>query len=517
MLSIRLKNFRGFHDTGLVEIRPITVFVGRNGSGKSSVTRFLPLLRQSVEVRAAAPLVWFGEYVDFGSMADVKCRFTPEENIKISITLSMKDVDPYSIYGMHSLAVRRVDQVSITTDLVDVAGKTKVQQCLIELDDDTIEVAISPQTDHLDGLSINGLDVSEYIERENPQVQISSLVPVVRPTIVQRQRDTRRVSPFRFRSIHHNIEQIYKEQLHGNVSEDTISEIAQNIHYSPEPGFLASLRNYPTGMESWARFVQSLGGGAKRYEKIRTELRSLHLLAELPEILLDLDSKLSGAFERITYIGPARATGERYYRIQELAVDQIDPEGKNLAAFLSALSDRELRRFSGWIERFLGYEVKSERSAGHISIFLKEVGSSQAFNIADMGFGFSQVLPVLAQVWMGRFRLSRRGKRIIAIEQPELHLHPALQASLGRAFARAIYSNPGRERRATGLHLLLETHSEQLINELAELVQRGRLDSEDVAIYLFERSAELGVSTVRRAKISPEGVLRDWPFGFFTA
>ena len=63
MNAIRLERFRSLADTGFVKLRPLTVLVGRNSSGKSSFLRFLPLLRQSVEARTSGPIQWYGNYV----------------------------------------------------------------------------------------------------------------------------------------------------------------------------------------------------------------------------------------------------------------------------------------------------------------------------------------------------------------------------------------------------------------------------------------------------------------------
>ena len=67
MKSFRLKNFKSFKDTGEVEIKPITVFVGKNNSGKSSLLRFLPLLKQTLLYNVNTPLLFYGGIIDFGN------------------------------------------------------------------------------------------------------------------------------------------------------------------------------------------------------------------------------------------------------------------------------------------------------------------------------------------------------------------------------------------------------------------------------------------------------------------
>src|SRR5262249_27072920 len=74
MRSIRLTNFRSIPDTGRIELRPITLVVGANTSGKSSFLRFFPLLRQTVETQTPSPLLWYGTYVDFGDFSQAVCH-----------------------------------------------------------------------------------------------------------------------------------------------------------------------------------------------------------------------------------------------------------------------------------------------------------------------------------------------------------------------------------------------------------------------------------------------------------
>jgi len=63
--------------------------------------------------------------------------------------------------------------------------------------------------------------------------------------------------------------------------------------------------------------------------------------------------------------------------------------------------------------------------------------------------------------------------------------------------------------------LLVETHSNALVSRLGELVEIGKLDSKDVLVLLFEQDAGTRGTTVRQSTFSPEGILENWPIGFF--
>jgi predicted ATPase len=134
-----------------------------------------------------------------------------------------------------------------------------------------------------------------------------------------------------------------------------------------------------------------------------------------------------------------------------------------------------------------------------------------------MGGGLSQVLPVVAQCWStaSGWRASERGPlpSLIAIEEPEQALHPAYQAKLADMFNGVLRATRATQNGAAPC-LLIETHSEALINRLGELVEAGEIASEDVSVLLFERDPATE-KTPRQSTYSPGGVLNNWPFGFF--
>jgi hypothetical protein len=84
MEAIRIKNLRLLEDTGFIELTPITVLLGANSSGKSSFLRSFLLIRQSLEKRVSAPILWYGGeggFVDFGSFNEAVYNFDSQKEI----------------------------------------------------------------------------------------------------------------------------------------------------------------------------------------------------------------------------------------------------------------------------------------------------------------------------------------------------------------------------------------------------------------------------------------------------
>ena len=128
----------------------------------------------------------------------------------------------------------------------------------------------------------------------------------------------------------------------------------------------------------------------------------------------------------------------------------------------------------------------------------------------DVGIGISQVLPVLVTCFASR-------EKIVAMEQPEIHLHPALQSELGDVFIESALGNKKNT-------LLIETHSEHLLlrvmrrmretsnGELPEGVPQ--VTPKDVCVLFVQPKGTS--SAVRHLELDEEGQLLDaWPGGFF--
>lgn len=133
-------------------------------------------------------------------------------------------------------------------------------------------------------------------------------------------------------------------------------------------------------------------------------------------------------------------------------------------------------------------------------LVLRDVKKSTTVTHRDVGIGISQVLPVLVMAFASRGKL-------LAMEQPEIHLHPALQAELADVFIEAAFGGRGNT-------FILETHSEHLILRIMRRIREGKLRPEDVGV-LFVEPLSQG-SRFTELRLDEEGdFIDEWPGGFF--
>lgn len=518
MFALRLKNFRNFADTGQIDIRPITVLLGRNGSGKSSLTRVFPMLRQTFENRSAAPLLLLGNYVDFGGFDDVRSTADPDAPIIFEIGASSSF---FSSYRTRLLPpYQRFPRLKVSDTFTKIvyearimhrSDRTQLDSFCIQLDDDIASFQLT-STGRISNFVFNHQDFTNFTNSDDFLLIRSQLVPRFvlvdprEPTLEQPN-----IGGYGPRRQRDNIYSFYKSHLHGRTGETTINRILQQTRYFPGSRFLEELERYNPGLSYWKDVIDHL----KTNEVLNEKLRARYFLRDVDYYLQFLDLTFQHVFRNCLYVGPSRATGERYYRLQELSVDFIDPKGTNFAMFLYSLSKEERKSFSSWVERIFRFRVEIKQHTGHASVLVGESGSEKLHNLADVGYGYSQLLPILAQMWLRQPKVAegRPPFSLVCFEQPELHLHPAMQAHLADAFCDAVYLPD--QRRRSGLHFVIETHSEALVNRLGELVSEGVVKAKDIMIFIFNKEID-HPTQIQRANFNKEGALENWPFGFFS-
>ena len=173
-----------------------------------------------------------------------------------------------------------------------------------------------------------------------------------------------------------------------------------------------------------------------------------------------------------------------------------------------APTDSLLDQVSGWIQQLSpGASLRAEAIAGTDEVLLqfrydgrKEETSSDYYRPTNVGFGLTYSLPIIVAC------LAAPRGALLLLENPEAHLHPQGQAALGDLIARCAND---------GVQIVVETHSDHLLNGVRLAVKANFIDPEKVVFHFFTREVETGDAFVQSPAILKNGRLSNWPEGFF--
>ena len=148
-------------------------------------------------------------------------------------------------------------------------------------------------------------------------------------------------------------------------------------------------------------------------------------------------------------------------------------------------------------------EIGQVSRANAVTLGIRISSSTEFHRPIHTGFGLTQVLPIMVAA------LSANRDDLLLIENPEVHLHPAGQAAMGEFLAKVA---------AAGVQVMIETHSDHVLNGIRRAVKNHTLPSEDVALHFFRPRREEGRGgdpQVQSLILDADGNIDSWPKGFF--
>lgn len=519
--AVRIQNLRSLRDTGFIMIKPLTILLGANSSGKSTFLRSFLLFAQSVNKRLRGPISWFDDsLVDFGDFFTAINAEARENNDPMRFSFKIKQMDKDKYYRHHwgywsnANRLTALQEYELSFSLACVDGETYINEIAFSEGDLNIKAVIpsrdAPVNFYVDGEQFNLTD--QLIWSYN---YFNSLLPSFE--LKSKENEKWMANAL----ILNEIRKFVKQRSNRLLKDDNkiLSLIFRPV--SSKEDLLSYLRD-KYKVRSFSKYVLYSGWTleSKEFIQLYAYLGIYHFLS-----MFDIfDTQLAAFYGGSSYIAPARAEANRYYRTQGLQVLDIDPYGRNLQEFIASLDSDQKRSYQEYTRRILKISVDTKPQEGHQSIVLKsELGD---FNIADVGFGYSQILPIITKLWYlsnNREYVPGRGKNVyyfgqmevdtnILIEQPELHLHPAYQARIADAIMEAA-------KRAKKLkndkNLIVETHSEVFINRVGRRIKENKFDLEDVNIILFNKSIGDKNTALRQMSYKSNGQIDNWPYGFF--
>ncbi|MEX1361671.1 MAG: DUF3696 domain-containing protein [Nannocystaceae bacterium] len=235
----------------------------------------------------------------------------------------------------------------------------------------------------------------------------------------------------------------------------------------------------------------------------------------------DLNLETEKLFQRIHYVGPLREPPQRVYVWSGERPEHVGQRGERAIEALLAASGRSLNFKSrqrvtpfqevvaerlqrmGLVSEFKTVPIAEGRKEHEVLV--RTHPSGPMVRITDVGFGVSQILPVVTECFYVPHSST------VIFEQPEIHLHPRVQADLADLFIDALRAREsGSERK---IQLLVESHSEHFLRRLQRRIAEQQLRADDVAAYFVEMTPD--GAQLRDLEIDDYGNVTNWPPDFF--
>jgi len=541
--SLHLGNFKAFAETQKIPVKPITLIFGANSAGKSSIIHSLALVHEALRT---GELDLFrtdlgGSSIDLGGFRQYIHKRQANLRMDWRITLNTAKF-----------------QVRLKELLEQVSEITAGVTIGMPLDDmDQPLPKVSPQIFSYE-LESDGKTLLRMSRRPAGHLALDLLThnhPVIQRIIkalLEGFTTTGKITEEDFARL-----------------KDPIAEIIANLRAPMGAFFPKGLKDDSTEEEVEARQL-SLFPVSKGYrqEDLAKALR-FFLPRTLDELIRELNSQLQSEINRLQYLGPLRSYPARHFAFAEhedinwyagggyawdvvrrnqeirervnswlgdkeklstpyelstknlLTIDDLDSDYEKIIEQIEkAFVEDDWTAFGveegvqgdlfGELYNALSKMKESESNLSGIQeLVLLDRRTDTQVSHRDVGIGVSQVLPVLVSTYASR-------EKIIAIEQPEIHLHPALQSELGDVFIESALGESNNK-------FIIETHSEHLILRLLKRIRQTtrnqnnempKISPNDIAL-LYINGTPKG-STVQELRVDERGRLIDQcPGGFF--
>jgi hypothetical protein len=492
----------------------LTILCGTNSAGKSTIIKALLLLRQTILSRDSSltkdnqsRLRLSGNMLDLGTFKSFITHNQIDRDLKLGITIS--DYIPANgLFKSQRQQTSLLERVSASAEETDTEYSLSVDFYFgLYAQADTLLPAPLTSDQHADltnsGHAILKKACFSIVHRDNVVLKFEVSAQIENA----------------------GMQSGYLLLLPKTYVEQTpeLEALSYGTAESDDVSFVTTLRGVlPERLQARARADESL---PPRYWPLPSQLEV---------IFQDLRFNL----HRLSYLGPLRAPARRYYTGHADANTDADVTGESLPYVLTEkLYERVFDAEPGthkparttltlalnrWLY-FLRTGLLSESaeqcgdelkvSSPHdvlVSLGVKSPDGLETHALADSGFGYSQVLPILIK------GLMLQPGACLLIEQPEVHLNPALQVRIAEFLAAM--SDVGKQ-------IVLETHSEHIVNAIRAISAETYLQSAyetDLSEY-YPRSPYAilflenvgGTTSLHKMTIRPDGTVPDWPSSFF--
>jgi predicted ATPase len=437
--KLKINNFKSWRTTGDIKLSKLTGFFGTNSSGKTSLLQHLLLLKQTTESADRAQVLDFGtekSYLELGTFKDIIINHDITKAMEFEIDWCLEY--PYRIADPEKKGVTIFEgkDLGFKADIRQTPkGRVFVENISYIFDNFRFQMQKKKKDEYIYKLSAVPLNYNE----KNRKFSFARTPG----------RAWDLPSPIKFYGFPDQVKAYYKNAGFLSDFQLKFEELFSRIYY------LGPLRDYPKRQYVWAGAQPTDMG--RRGEQV-------------------IDAMMVSR-ERGETISRGRGRGRKKITVEEY-----------VAYWLRELELIHEFRVHPIIEGGNLYQVK-----------VKLTSKSPEVLITDVGFGVSQILPVITLCYY-----VPKGSTLL-IEQPEIHLHPKVQAGLADVFIDAIKNK--------NIRIILESHSEHLLRRLQRRIAEQDFEHKDASLYFCEPIK--GESQLRKLEMDLFGNIQNWPENFF--
>jgi predicted ATPase len=468
--NLFLSNFRAFSDDIEIPLGKITLLYGQNSAGKSSIIKSLLLLQQTFrdsQQSRRGKFIFSGDSVDLGSFSTTVNNHDVSKKISVGVSYAGRDrksqlsqqnfeliwtVDSHQDLSKLSMKINEYEFI------FHCFKNDRTQRTDFILDPLCVEAWCVFVTQNQNLFSVNDPVI------EDLRLGVG-FVPTFSGGLIPRDfRGCTQVNPAELPTqIRPTSTKTYTSQLRED-SDDT------------SPGVRQLISSDVKSAEFWFDVVRPLA------------------------------QQLSSSLRSTSYLGPLRREPQRLERYVPTSERDVGSDGEDMLSLLFEQPGlvQQVNNYLGLMD--LPYRIKvdtlgQQSTVGSVIYLTLQNSNGLEVSPTDVGVGYSQVLPLLTQSVLSR-------NSLICVEQPELHLHPAMQARLGDMFIEQTLSGHN-------VQFLIETHSESLMLRFLRRVREGKISPQEIQV-LYVDQDRTGRSLIYNLPILPNGEFgAAWPHGFF--
>jgi hypothetical protein len=537
LLSITIENFKGIKEPIRVDFKPITLLFGPNSAGKSTIVQALHYALEIFERGNLDPdrTSIGGKTVDLGGFETLVYNHDVSKAIRLKIDLDLQDEDlPQYFDGYEEMGLSLFSEKQIAE--IPMRAVSAAVEISIRWNHQLSRPVLFQYRVEMNGAPLATIETTD----DGKQVFLSKINPL-NPVFLEN------ISPDEAQGI---IKRFFVEESAGEAEFEKLGPVftALMTNFKMEKG-VAGL-SQPIGIAGVGTALPLWGKALQFHGPVWADDTDLidegNLLMCLSALIVGPGELVRDELKKMCYIGPIREIPPRNFTPEKSPDPSRWSSGLKGWDILYNADKGFVERLNRWLNQAdrlnAGYSIEVKRfreidEDDPISVNINEgVGLEEMDMIhtrmneipiksrvaireektgielmpQDVGIGISQTLPVI----IGALHIK---EGILAIEQPELHIHPALQVALGDLFIS--------RSRESQVCFLLETHSEHLMLRFLRRIRetdegnlppgKDPIRPNELAVYYVEQG-KTGVSALP-IRISEDGEFIDrWPKGFFS-